>query len=166
MQTLGDLILLLSIGVALWYVPRYLWRVYGGPPIGTWVSALLFTRRDGEAQNIMASSPDQAEKVSSIDPVYIPVDRTGMAGGMEDDDQAMPRIGRALEDMEIVSLLAAQKRAGKYRFSANEIFTLVKGDRNNVLRQVRELREGLPKAEFRTDPEREQWRAEIGLPNR
>lgn len=27
----GDLILILSILVALWYVPRYLWRVYGGP---------------------------------------------------------------------------------------------------------------------------------------
>lgn len=33
----GDLILILSILVALWYVPRYLWRVYGGPDIGGWI---------------------------------------------------------------------------------------------------------------------------------
>lgn len=41
MQTIGDLILLLSVGVALWYVPRYLWRVYGGPPIGALVVNLF-----------------------------------------------------------------------------------------------------------------------------
>lgn len=32
-QSIGDLVLVLSILVALYYVPRYLWRVYGGPPI-------------------------------------------------------------------------------------------------------------------------------------
>lgn len=33
----GDFVLLLSVLVALWYVPRYLWRVYGGPDIRAWI---------------------------------------------------------------------------------------------------------------------------------
>ena len=33
----GDFILIVSILVALYYVPRYLWRVYGGPDIGAWI---------------------------------------------------------------------------------------------------------------------------------
>lgn len=130
------------------------------------IVSLLFTHREEVSQFIMASLPARPQNAGGTDSVYIPVNRTGMDSGMEDEDYEMPRVGRALSDPEIVILLASQKRAGKYRFSANDIYTLVKGDRNNVLRQVRELREGLPKAEFRTEPERDEWRAEMGLPTR
>jgi hypothetical protein len=46
----------------------------------------------------------------------------------------MPRVGRRLSDGEIVTLLATQKGVdgAKYRFSANEIYALVKGPRRGA----------------------------------
>ena len=141
----------------------------GGGLLAVMIVSLLFTRRDEIAQaarSIMPSRPTSAPIARDMDLVSIPVRHTSMDAHTTGDDHEMPRIGRALSDPDIVILLAAQKRAGKFRFSANQIHTLVGGDRNIVLRQVREIREGLPKAEFRTDPERDEWRAEVGLPQR
>ena len=57
-------------------------------------------------------------------------------------DWEMPRISRRLSDRDLIVLLAMQKTdAGKDRFSANDIYGLVKGPRAEVLRIVRELRQ-------------------------
>jgi hypothetical protein len=50
------------------------------------------------------------------------------------EDWEMPRVGRRLSDGEIVTLLATQKGVdgAKYRFSANEIYALVKGPRRGA----------------------------------
>jgi len=72
-----------------------------------------------------------------------------------------------LTDAEIVILLGVQRRGGKYRFSANQIQALVGGDRNTVMRQIRELREGMSTAEYRPlTPEQAASRASLGLLDR
>lgn len=38
MQTFGDLALVASIIIALIFVPPYLWKQYGGPPVGAWLA--------------------------------------------------------------------------------------------------------------------------------
>lgn len=52
-----------------------------------------------------------------------------------------PRTNKRLADAEIIALLSTLKGDnGKHRFSANEIATLVKGTRMDVLDQVRAIR--------------------------
>lgn len=52
-----------------------------------------------------------------------------------------PRTNKRLADAEIIALLSTLKGDnGKHRFSANEIATLVKGTRQDVLDQVRAIR--------------------------
>lgn len=100
-------------------------------------------------------------RAAGMNPVYIPVSQYGMdAGGMETDEADapdidavntdMPRLSNKLTDGEIVVLLAMQKGAnGKHRYSANQIHTLVGGDRNAVLARVKELRAVAAPAEYR-----------------
>ncbi len=56
----------------------------------------------------------------------------------------MPRVGRRLSDDAIVAMLATQKGedGAKYRFSANQIYDLVKGPRADVLAQIKVIRDG------------------------
>ena len=65
------------------------------------------------------------------------------------DDWEMPRISRALTGQELITMLALQRKDGKYRSSANKIAEYVGGDRNIVLRQIREVREGPPAPQVR-----------------
>ncbi len=145
---MSDLIFWTSIAIALWIVPRYLWRVYGGADA---------VKRFGEwAHYVMASRENERRETADIDAVCIPVSHTGMV------------TVRAPEtDSELLEILADYRKPdNKFRFSANQIYTLIGGDRNTVMRQIREAREGKSEAQFRTEPERDQWRAETGLPSR
>jgi hypothetical protein len=51
---------------------------------------------------------------------------------------------RNLTDREVAEALAAWKRADTWVLSANEIYAIVKGSRNDVLRWVREVRAAEP----------------------
>ena len=78
------------------------------------------------------------------------------------NDWQLTRVWAYLDENELTVLLARQKKKdGKYRFSANEIFTLMGGNRNDVLKIVREVRES-PDFSTRT-PEQEEARPELGL---
>lgn len=146
---MSDLIFWGSVIIALIYVPRYLWKVYGGPPI-----LPLIVR--GVAFLITSSGEKEQPKKADIEGVYIPVSHT-----------AIPAIKVPETDGELLEILADYRKPdNKFRFSANQIYTLMGGDRNTVMRQIREFREGKSEAQFRTDPERDQWRAEMGLPSR
>lgn len=81
METFGDLVLLASILVALWYVPRYLWRVYGGPPIGAWVVRSLRGVMSRPERPLIADNTDRQTdrpSVSAVDPwlARLEVDRS------------------------------------------------------------------------------------------
>jgi len=66
------------------------------------------------------------------------------------DDWSMPRLSARLSDAEMIVLLATQRRAdGKHRYSANQIQTLIGGDRNTVLARIKELRGLAPPAVYR-----------------
>jgi hypothetical protein len=64
------------------------------------------------------------------------------AANADTDPWAMPPASRHLSNEQIIIFLAAQKLPnGKWRFSANDIYELVKGPRADVLKMIRELRE-------------------------
>ena len=135
---------------------------------------IMSRRRSG------ALAPDRADK-----PVYIPVSanqydahttasaRSGMA---PPDDRAapdmdaanpgmdwQPRLARYPEEHELIVYLAVIKtKSGKYQKSANDIAKFIGGDRNTVLRIVREVREG-PPAFPPISPEQAAARADLGL---
>jgi len=114
----------------------------------------------GIAYLIMLREQRSARRAASMEPVYIPVSSMPyQAGGMENDEAAapdidaentgMPRLSNKLTDGEMVVLLSTQRgKDGKHRYSANQIHTLVGGDRNAVMARVKELRAGVPPAEY------------------
>lgn len=79
-MTLGDLILLGSIGVALWYVPRYLWRVYGGPDLVKSFSELMSRARPAQVAD-ETDGPTDRPSVSAVDPFFdrLQLDKTKTA---------------------------------------------------------------------------------------
>lgn len=90
--------------------------------------------------------------------VHVPVPGTDTSastspkeGDITGDDDYMPRVGRRLSDDAIVVMLATQKGedGAKYRFSANQIYELVKGPRAEVLAQIRDIRDGPPAPQVR-----------------
>jgi len=105
----------------------------------------LHTRRDYVAPGtpMLVEKPDTRA-------VHVPVPgidtRAGTTLPARDitEDAEMPRVGRRLSDDAIVAMLATQKGedGAKYRFSANQIYELVKGPRAEVLDRIRTIREG------------------------
>jgi hypothetical protein len=81
------------------------------------------------------------------------------------DDWELPRLSARLSDAEMIVLLATQRRAdGKHRYSANQIQTLIGGDRNTVLARVKELRYNAPPIVYRPlAPEQQQLRDPLRL---
>lgn len=76
-MNLGDLILLGSIGVALWYVPRYLWRVYGGPDVVKYFDDIMSRVRAAQGADERTDGTDEP-RVSAVDPFFdrLQLDRT------------------------------------------------------------------------------------------
>jgi hypothetical protein len=111
---------------------------------------------------IMSRSTEGRPRAADTDAVHVPVPSTDTSADTEEDgrditdDWEMPRVGRRLSDDEIITLLATQKGVdgARYRFSANQIYELVKGPRAEVLAQIREVREGPPAPQVREYQER------------
>jgi hypothetical protein len=77
------------------------------------------------------------DTVAERAPPYMDAANDGM------DGWELPRISRCIDDGELIVLLAALREpSGKHRFSANQIHTLVGGERNTVLARVKEIRAG------------------------
>jgi hypothetical protein len=104
---------------------------------------------------IMSPVGRDTPRASDMEAVSIPVSHTDMEAHTTPearditDDWEMPRISRTLNDQELITMLALQRKDGKYRSSANKIAEYVGGDRNTVLRQIREVREGPPAPQVR-----------------
>lgn len=139
LDTLGDVVMCFLVVAAVIIVPAAIARAWW-PVLKREVVGLFIMSREAETPT---------EK-TGMDLVCIPVSHTSMDGGMEDDFE-MPRIGRRLSDEEIITVLATQKGidGAKYRFTANEIALLLKGDRNTRLDQIRAVREGPPAPQVR-----------------
>jgi hypothetical protein len=114
----------------------------------------------------MSSHPQTARVISDTTALHVPVPATStLTDTGTDDDITMPRISRRLADSEIITLLTVQRTAGgKYRFSANQISVLVGGKREDVLSQIRAIRDA---PQFRPlTPEQAAQREALGLHNR
>lgn len=73
----------------------------------------------------------------------------GAAPDIDAENTDMPRLSRTLGDGELIVLLAAQRgKDGKHRFSGNDIFKLMGGDRNAVLAKIKAVRATPPPAEY------------------
>ncbi|HWP90065.1 MAG TPA: hypothetical protein VNM70_19450 [Burkholderiales bacterium] len=121
MQTLGDVITAMLILAALIVVPYKIVKAWLWP-----------VARD----SLMSRSANRAPEKTDIDAVSVPVPDTSII------PDSMPRVSAYLTDEEWLILLARQKlRDGKYRLSANEVYRIVGGNRNDVLGIVRQLRE-------------------------
>jgi hypothetical protein len=96
---------------------------------------------------IMSRPMQERPHASDTDAVHVPVPSTDTSADTEEDWE-MPRVGRRLSDGEIIAMLATQKGVdgARYRFSANQIYELVKGPRAAVLAQIRAVRESPPAA--------------------
>jgi hypothetical protein len=116
--------------------------------------ATRHTRR----HHYVAPADSRHPAVADTSAVHVPVPRTDTGArttppalDITNDTNPAPRIGRRLRDDEIIAMLALQKGedGGKYRFSANQIYELVKGPRAEVLDQIRALRDGPPAPQVR-----------------
>lgn len=159
----SDLGLMLLFGAALGFVLgviRFFAWLTDIQESGGFAAAIRRTwDRYVESRSNMSSRKVQWQHVDRPDPVYIPVSHTDMPSTDMDAPKAdigakwpsMPRLSRDITDSDMVVFLAVVRNAdGKYRYSANDIFSLVKGDRNTVLAKVREIRNVPQPAEFRT----------------
>lgn len=103
---------------------------------------------------VMSTPKFSTPRTTDTTAVHVPVPRTSTSASTTPetrditDNYEMPRVGRRLSDPDIVVLLALQKGedGARYRFSANQIYELVKGPRADVLSQIRAVREGPPAA--------------------
>lgn len=126
MSTVGDLITWICIAIALWYVPRYLWRVYRGknmsspPPVRSTTEPVRVVPRTSTVDLVRALSY-QAEPE--------PVRKNGLVV----DLATLPN----MEPLNLADLLAVQRdEDGEYRYSANKIAEFVGGTRADVLARI------------------------------
>lgn len=144
MQTLGDVVTAGLILTALIVVPYKLAKAWLWPVI---------------KPMIMSRLAQMPVKKTDIEAVSIPVSDTSTPTGI---DEQMPRISAYLTDNEFLVFLARQKlRDGKYRLSANDVYKVMGGNRNEVLDMIRQIRD-TPDFSQRT-VEQDQKRAGLGL---
>jgi hypothetical protein len=88
--------------------------------------------------------------MSSVDPVAassdvvvpIPVSDTGIPD--IGDILVSPHhnaVSRRMSEIDIIALLAVQRKGNEYRYSGNKIYELVRGNRNDVLQVIKEVRD-------------------------
>lgn len=141
LETLGNVLTCALVIAAVLIVPVKLARV--------WLPVLR--------AKVMSREKSGAPSIADTSAVHVPIPNTdtGVSTVPETDDIINDRwpagISTRDPDHVIITYLAVQKRSdGSYRFSANEIYTLVKhAPRADVLRQIKEIREGPPKATYR-----------------
>lgn len=134
-MSISDLILLGSIGLALWYVPRYLWRVYGGAEYVKGLTALLWAQPDDRPSSHPSSSwvePAKIPETYQLEPSAPAV--------LEPAHEPAP-VSHNMTKKELTILLAVQKDSdGAYRFSANKIAEFVGGTSAEVKGWVADVR--------------------------
>ena len=105
---------------------------------------------------------------TSLEPQTTSAPATGLneaAPDMDAEQWEMPRISAYLSDDEFLVFRARQKtRNGGWRLSANQIVKTVGGDRTQVLKTIREVREG--PAEFKPLSAEQQLRERLQLDQR
>jgi hypothetical protein len=152
-DTLGEVVTLVLAIVAVLVVPAAIARAWW-PEVKR-----AATNTIGAVVDLFVMSPERTDtaRAADTDAIHVPVLSTETSAGtaeVERDitpDHEMPRISRRLSDAEIVAVLALQKGSdgARYRFSANQIYELVKGPRAEVLAQIRAIREGPPAPQVR-----------------
>lgn len=157
---------MLVLRAAIWLAERragvaYRWdrpEVEAAPPSSFRAWAAKQEQRYTPRRYVTMSSGEDAENESVSDPVCIPVSHTSMpatgmdaaAPDMDAEKLTMPRVSRDITTIDELALLCVIRNPdGKYRHSANAIYTFVGGDRNTVLATIREIRGTPPPAEFR-----------------
>lgn len=164
METLGDMITLLLVVAALIVVPYKLARVWVFPHARQ-LLALFIMSRNEEKEGAPEVIPERyMVPVPSTDTSASTNESVPPKETTEETEEAweLPRVSRYLDDKSIVVMLATQKKGGKYRFGANEIYNLVKGSRGDVLAIIRQVREAPADYPERT-PEQQQTREELAL---
>lgn len=147
LDTLGDVVTCALAIVAVAVVPLAIVRAWW-PEVKRVGGNIYYALLD---LFIMSPVWEDTPRAADTSAVHVPVPSTDTSASTtpeEDDITEMPRIGRRLSDTEIIVLLALQKGEDgtKYRFSANQIYELVKGPRAEVLAQIRAIRDGPPAA--------------------
>ncbi len=138
LETLGNVLTCGLALVAVFVVPIKLARVWW-PVVWARVAPFLMSRSRGDTS-----------RATDTEAVHVPVLSTDTSASTTPpalditDDSDLPRVSTRHSDQTIVIYLAAQRGedGAKYRFSANQIYELVKGPRADVLRQIKEVREG------------------------
>ncbi len=127
---MSDLITWACILIALYYVPRYLWRVYGGPPIGAWIVSGLRTLFDG-SHSIRAGSDTSSERA-------VPAQQHQSAPELVLDFEGVLDYLRRhnLTDEQVIDLLTLIRRESGDLLSANKIRDIVGGNEAQVKARV------------------------------
>lgn len=162
----GLVIFLLGFGLLLTFV-LFLWAVNTLPgKVRAVMSRPLAPA--GSDSAALERSIDQSAP-TSLQPQTTPASASGLNDNppdMDAENWPMPPISAYLTDSEFLIMLARQKtRGGGWRLSANAIVKVVGGDRTQVLKMIREVREG--PAEFRPlSPAQAATREALGLNKR
>lgn len=142
----------LTLNVVGWVARRYI--VFG--PIGAVTSS-----DEAEEREDALPEPVPAPPL----PMPVLADTGAVLAGSSDrtSPPVVRGISRKMSDVEITALLSIQRTPeGQYRFSANKIFALVGGTRDEVLGHVRAIR-NLPQYPV-TTPEQQATRDRLELP--
>ena len=135
-ESIGDFILLACIGVAIYYVPRYLWRVYGGAD--WWRSIVSGFRGSREAGDVIDydrtyvySPPPQP-----VSPMIPPVSNTGIST----DTRWLAENLTEAQRLEVMAL--ARTNRGKWAYSGKKLYTVFGGNYNDFVATMKRLRDG------------------------
>lgn len=150
---LSDLTWVLAI-VAAWF---------GVPALVRWAAPQARRIMSRRVPRVDTPAPAMDRYTIPSRPTSIAAQTTPASSGGMDAENWQPKLPRYPDERELIVYLATiRHKNGKYQKSANQIVTFVGGDRNTVLRLVREVRSGVP--EFPpTTPAQEVARRELGL---
>lgn len=132
-MSFGDVVLILSILIALWFVPPYLWRVYHMPPIGAWiVSGFWFI-----VSCLSSSSDSHASSDTSSARLVPPQQHQSASELVPDFEMVASYLKRHnLTDEQAIDLLTLAKRETGDLLSANKIRDIVGGNEAQVKARV------------------------------
>jgi len=159
----GLVLFAISFGLMLAFV-LVLWAVNVLPQKVREIMSRLLALMQSDSGGLNQSVDQSAN--TSLEAQTTPAPDTGLNADLPDMDaenSPMPRISAYLTDDEFLVFLARQKnRGGGWRLSANAVVKIVGGDRTQVLKVIREIREG--PAEFKPlTPEQQATRHALGL---
>lgn len=137
MTTFGDLIFWGCVALALWYVPRYLWRVYGG--------ANAVKRLWSVVPSVRGSDYDNAGADTSSARAVPPQQHQSASELVLDFDSVLDYLRRhKLTDEQAIDLLTLATREEGDLLSANKIRDIVGGNEAAVKARVASHRPKAP----------------------